>query len=451
MESAPVQSYSGAGQSSPAAGHPSRSAPPPVHVPPMADAPTRVRTTPTDRSNKASAALSLDSNDDFNTSELLNLLYAFHNANTADEVVLVLQALFGWFQAQTFHPTLTPPEATGPFLPIQMLREAKNEFVQCAQIKQSRQPYVWTNVVAKQYAIILQHLLVAIQAQAQIRAPSATPPPHALQSQLNNSIHEAHAQYSKQQQSRQATPQHVMHSSASSLATPPVHAPSISVQAATPTNTTPRKLDFGPNSSTSSSSLVVKVPKKKALESKPKVVQATAPRPSGPISESPFFVDMTMRHATPGADDDHLYIPVRSINKVMKAALPKESKIKIAEDAKELMQECVTEFLLYLTSETRDQAIVNKRGKTTLTGSDALRALYNLGFTPYGDILGLYNDKIKVIQEEAAKVKVEKRAAKSQSTTTNGVLGSAPAADLVKTEHLIVPSSSTSSTSTPQL
>ncbi|EQC33200.1 hypothetical protein SDRG_09184 [Saprolegnia diclina VS20] len=450
MESAPVPSYNGAGRSSPAASHPSRPTPTPVHVPTLADAPTRVRTTPTDRSNKATAALGLDSNDDFGTSELLNLLYAFHNASTADEVVLVLQALFGWFQAQTFHPTLTPPEATGPFLPIQMLREAKNEFVQCAQIKQSRQPYVWTNVVAKQYAIILQHLLVAIQAQAQIRAPSATPPSHALQSQLHNSIHEAHAQYSKQQQSRQATPQqHAVHSSASSLATPPVHAPSTSAQAPTPTNNTPRKLDFGPTLSASSSSLVVKVPKKKALEPKPKAAQAvsaTAPRPSGPISESPFFVDMTMRSATPGADDDHLYIPVRNINKVMKAALPKESKVKIAEDAKELMQECVTEFLLYLTSETRDQAIINKRGKTTLTGSDALRALYNLGFTPYGDILGLYNDKIKVIQEEAAKVKIEKRAAKSQPTMPTATPSASPATDLVKNEHLIASSSSRPST-----
>jgi len=45
----------------------------------------------------------------------------------------------------------------------------------------------------------------------------------------------------------------------------------------------------------------------------------------------------------------------------------------------ELMQECVTEFLLYLSSEARDQAIADRRNKSAISGTDTVRALYNLG------------------------------------------------------------------------
>ncbi|OQR98329.1 hypothetical protein ACHHYP_08751 [Achlya hypogyna] len=455
---APVQSFHSGSRPSPSSATAQQKAHGAVERPQDVAARSVARPAPTNRKSPSS----LDNANDQITSALLNLLYSFHNANTADEVVLALQTLFSWFQTQTYHPTQTPPDATGPFLPIHMLRHAKNEFVQCAQIKQSRQPYVWTNVVAKQYAIILQHLLVAIQAQTQMQqARAAQQSSTQLQNQLSVSIHEAHAQYSKQQQSRQhptptgtmkapalstgnikppqlpSTPhhatapqQHVPKVGSSTTPAPPTtHAP----KKMTPTNYSQRASEFHSSAATNNSSLVVKVPKKKPVESKPKpatsygvVMPPAAPSPSvASFAENPFFVDMTMRTATPGADDDHLYIPVRNINKVMKHALPKDAKVKISDEAKEFMQECVTEFILYLASETRDQAIVNKRGKSTLTGSDTLRAFYNLGMTPYGDVLGVYHDKIKVVQEEAAKIKIEKRAAKIQS---NALLAAAPVA-----------------------
>ncbi|OQS02394.1 hypothetical protein THRCLA_21428 [Thraustotheca clavata] len=376
----------------------------------------------------AKSQSALDGSKDSTTATLLNLLYAFHNANTSEEVILSLQTLFTWFQKQTYHPTQTPPGHKGPFLPIQMLRHAKNEFVQCAQIKQSRQPYVWTNIVAKQYAIILQHLLVAIQAQStQLQARANPPTPH-LQSQLTVSIHEAHAQYSRQQQTRPGplsvpSQHHVAHSSSNN------HTMSSSYHAhkVTQVNNPPRKPEY---TTPSNSSLVVKVPKNNSsIDAKPPSSFGISMPPTPSTSnapatyqESPFFVDMTMRSAvrppSAGVDEEYLYMPVRNITKIMKSALPNDPRIKIADDAKEFMQECVTEFLLYLTSEARDQAVYNKRGKTTVTGSDTLRAFYNLGFTPYGDVLSVYNEKIKAVQEEAAKIKIEKKAAKTQLLTS---------------------------------
>ncbi|CAK4682758.1 unnamed protein product [Aphanomyces euteiches] len=76
------------------------------------------------------------------------------------------------------------------------------------------------------------------------------------------------------------------------------------------------------------------------------------------------------------------------------------------------MQECVTEFILYLVSESRDQSVVHTRNKASLTGQDAIKAMYNLGFTTYGDLLTIYNEKITAVQREVSKSKSEKRMAK---------------------------------------
>lgn len=43
------------------------------------------------------------------------------------------------------------------------------------------------------------------------------------------------------------------------------------------------------------------------------------------------------------------YLPVANIARIMKTALPNNSKI--AKDAKETLQECVSEFISFITSE----------------------------------------------------------------------------------------------------
>ena len=43
------------------------------------------------------------------------------------------------------------------------------------------------------------------------------------------------------------------------------------------------------------------------------------------------------------------YLPIANISRIMKGALPKNAKI--AKDSKELVQECVSEFIAFITSE----------------------------------------------------------------------------------------------------
>ncbi|KAK4541524.1 hypothetical protein LTR36_007970 [Oleoguttula mirabilis] len=79
----------------------------------------------------------------------------------------------------------------------------------------------------------------------------------------------------------------------------------------------------------------------------------------------------------------HNFAPVAN---VMKAAIPKNAHI--AKEAKECMQECVSEFISFVTSEASEKAQQEKR--RTVNGDDILFALTSLGFENYSEALKLY-------------------------------------------------------------
>jgi len=72
----------------------------------------------------------------------------------------------------------------------------------------------------------------------------------------------------------------------------------------------------------------------------------------------------------PRVDDDvreqDRYLPVANIARIMKRVLPPNEKI--AKDAKEAVQECVSEFICFLTSEASDRCQTEKR--KTINGDD---------------------------------------------------------------------------------
>ncbi|KAI9980479.1 hypothetical protein PInf_026339 [Phytophthora infestans] len=88
--------------------------------------------------------------------------------------------------------------------------------------------------------------------------------------------------------------------------------------------------------------------------------------------------------------------------------------ISISDDAVTFMQECVTEFLLYFTSESRDLSIMqNRRTKKgvglSISGSNVVESMENLGFTSYARVLSGYNEKVKASQDAAARTKIERK------------------------------------------
>lgn len=85
------------------------------------------------------------------------------------------------------------------------------------------------------------------------------------------------------------------------------------------------------------------------------------------------------------------FLPIANISRIMKKALP--SNAKIAKDAKETVQECVSEFISFITSEASDKCQREKR--KTINGDDLIWAMSTLGFEEYVEPLKLYLHKYR--------------------------------------------------------
>uniref|UniRef100_A0A2N9IJL9 Transcription factor CBF/NF-Y/archaeal histone domain-containing protein n=1 Tax=Fagus sylvatica TaxID=28930 RepID=A0A2N9IJL9_FAGSY len=87
-----------------------------------------------------------------------------------------------------------------------------------------------------------------------------------------------------------------------------------------------------------------------------------------------------------GVREQDRYLPIANISRIMKKALPANGKI--AKDAKDTMQECVSEFISFITSEASDKCQKEKR--KTINGDDLLWAMATLGFEDYIEPLKVY-------------------------------------------------------------
>jgi len=80
------------------------------------------------------------------------------------------------------------------------------------------------------------------------------------------------------------------------------------------------------------------------------------------------------------------WLPIANVARIMKTALPENAKI--AKEAKECMQECVSEFISFITSEASEKCQQEKR--KTVNGEDILFAMTSLGFENYSEALKIY-------------------------------------------------------------
>lgn len=85
------------------------------------------------------------------------------------------------------------------------------------------------------------------------------------------------------------------------------------------------------------------------------------------------------------------WLPIANVARIMKNALPENAKI--AKEAKECMQECVSEFISFITSEASEKCHQEKR--KTVNGEDILFAMSSLGFENYAEALKIYLSKYR--------------------------------------------------------
>ncbi|KAF8038226.1 hypothetical protein BT93_B0928 [Corymbia citriodora subsp. variegata] len=85
-----------------------------------------------------------------------------------------------------------------------------------------------------------------------------------------------------------------------------------------------------------------------------------------------------------GSDDGSIkeqdrLLPIANVGRIMKQILP--ANAKISKEAKETMQECVSEFISFVTSEASEKC--RKERRKTVNGDDICWAMETLGFDNY--------------------------------------------------------------------
>lgn len=122
-----------------------------------------------------------------------------------------------------------------------------------------------------------------------------------------------------------------------------------------------------------------------------------------PGSEDHRFKVAGVAASNASGDDDCLkeqdrLLPIANVGRIMKKILPPSGKI--SKEAKETMQECVSEFISFVTGEATDKC--HKEKRKTVNGDDICWALGMLGFDDYAAALQRYLHRYKVLEGEKA-------------------------------------------------
>ncbi|KAE9455230.1 hypothetical protein RHMOL_Rhmol04G0354600 [Rhododendron molle] len=98
--------------------------------------------------------------------------------------------------------------------------------------------------------------------------------------------------------------------------------------------------------------------------------------------------------AAPHIKEQDRLLPIANVGRIMKQILPPNAKI--SKEAKERMQECVSEFISFVTSEASDKC--KRERRKTVNGDDVCWALANLGFDEYAGPLKRYLNKYREVE-----------------------------------------------------
>ncbi|XP_016488048.1 uncharacterized protein LOC107808081 [Nicotiana tabacum] len=94
------------------------------------------------------------------------------------------------------------------------------------------------------------------------------------------------------------------------------------------------------------------------------------------------------------------FLPIANVGRIMKKVIPGNGKI--SKDAKETVQECVSEFISFVTGEASDKCQREKR--KTINGDDIIWAIGVLGFDEYVNPLKQYLNKYRELEGEKLNV-----------------------------------------------
>ncbi|KAJ1350673.1 hypothetical protein KIN20_006530 [Parelaphostrongylus tenuis] len=117
--------------------------------------------------------------------------------------------------------------------------------------------------------------------------------------------------------------------------------------------------------------------------------------------------------------DQERFLPIANVARVMKRMIP--SSGKIAKDAKECVQECVSEFISFITSEANDKCLNEKR--KTISADDLLEAITNMGFDNYVAPLQLFLERYRAAHKLNSAFSNTNTTSRSLTTSDTGEAG----------------------------
>ncbi|RLN11908.1 nuclear transcription factor Y subunit B-10-like [Panicum miliaceum] len=91
-------------------------------------------------------------------------------------------------------------------------------------------------------------------------------------------------------------------------------------------------------------------------------------------------------------------MPVANVSRIMRHALPPYAKI--SDDAKEMIQDCVSEFISFVTGEANERCHTEHR--KTVTAEDLVWAMNRLGFDDYIRPLNAYPQRMREVEAGGA-------------------------------------------------
>uniref|UniRef100_A0A1I7TGA0 CBFD_NFYB_HMF domain-containing protein n=1 Tax=Caenorhabditis tropicalis TaxID=1561998 RepID=A0A1I7TGA0_9PELO len=89
--------------------------------------------------------------------------------------------------------------------------------------------------------------------------------------------------------------------------------------------------------------------------------------------------------------DQERFLPIANVVRIMKTQM--DPNAKLSKDAKECVQECVSEFISFIASEASD--ICNQMRRKTITADDLLTALESTGFDNFAEPMRIFLQKYR--------------------------------------------------------
>lgn len=97
------------------------------------------------------------------------------------------------------------------------------------------------------------------------------------------------------------------------------------------------------------------------------------------------------------------YMPIANVIRIMRRILP--SHAKISDDAKETIQECVSEYISFVTGEANERC--QREQRKTVTAEDVLWAMGKLGFDDYVQPLNVFLSRYREAESDRTSLRAD--------------------------------------------